>query len=181
VRVPNPHLYLPIEFRDEDLRVHVGTSWADLIDKVRDYRARVSKPPGNPEQEIFEQVCKNNPGSCRETSADRVLPTDDLHKRILRWLSNTAEGRKKLRFVSEALARERAAICAGCPRLRGWRGACGTCAASADKIMNELLKGKTHFDQPRGCGSLREDPRVSVWLDQPPVLGNLPANCWRKA
>lgn len=180
MRTPNPHLYIPVEFRDEDLIVHVASSWAMLIDKVREYRERNSKPAGDPEKEIFAQVCDRNPSQCRDTTKDSVLPTDDLHKRILRWVSDRVEERAKLKFVGESEARERAAICSACVRLRPWRNACGACAKTADKLVREVLGDRVIFSQSRGCASLREDPRLSVWLNKPRVRGNLPGNCWRK-
>lgn len=179
---PNPHLYVLIEFFERDGIRHHSTSWALLIDKVREYRERLGLPVGDLQKEIFTQVCTRNPAGCREQGRkDGVLPTDDLHKSILGWLGKIAENRKKIKFVSEAQARQQAAICAACSRLRPWRNACGACTGSADKIVAGLLAGKAQFDNSRGCASLREDPRASVWIEQPPVEGPLPDNCWRKA
>lgn len=179
---PNPNLYIPITFKDADGLEHTSDSWAKLILKVIRYRQKNDFPVGDVEKEVIEQACSKWPDRCVHSEHGR-LPAleDDLNMRVLGWLVSTIE--RKPTFVSENEARRRMEICAVCPRQSDWRNKCGSCAARADEIMKKILEGKPleYGKNLKGCSSLSEDTRVSVWIEQAGAeSGRLPVECWRK-
>lgn len=181
--VPNPGLYIPLVFVDADKVEHRGTSWADLILQIARYRKRNHIEPGNPENEVLTQACAKYPDRCVEKSGPTKLPAlvDDLNLRLLAWLVKMDESTRKL--VTDGEARQRAEICKACPRQRDWRSKCGSCAASADALVKDMLAGRPagYTKDLLGCLALSEDSRLSTWLEQPPVGdANLPVNCWRR-
>lgn len=184
--IPNPALYIPLEFKDDKGVIHTGNSWANLILKVGQYRSRNGLPQGDPEKEVLTQACERYPDRCLDTK-NRKLPAlaDDLNLRVLSWIVATFERYKNSAvFATETEARQRAAVCAACPRQHNWRNKCGSCAARADDLKRKLLAEKhtTFSDKLEGCLALGEDCRTSVWIAQPGIEGDrLPANCWRKA
>lgn len=59
----NPGLHIPggTRFRDADGLWHYAEDLEKLVVVVRDYRARIGRPPGEPEQEILKQLYERYP------------------------------------------------------------------------------------------------------------------------
>lgn len=178
MKTPNPNLYILPEFTDSDGMVHRARDWQELILKVTAYRSRNGFPPGNPEQEIFSQICGNYPKRCVDNSPIRVVNYGHLLVRLITWLARLLITRPS--FVSEEEATRRADICRSCPKQVKWRQqGCETCK-SVDKFAAQVLNGRPANDL-LACEALYEDCRVNVWMEQPGLEGDVvPSHCWRK-
>lgn len=179
MKVPNPRMHVPHEFFEGTLRF-TGRDWAELIQKVTEYRKRAKLPPGEPEKEIYAQVCQRNPSGCRETGpiVRPKLLSGRLSGRVLEWLSR----QRREEFVDDSTAIARADICAACPRQGGWQNECGACSSNANRLKDLLFDGRPQrlSEALLGCRSLGEDTRLSVWLNQTPVdRQGMPEKCWR--
>lgn len=195
--IPNPNVYPPdgYYFVDAEGVRHTGTSWADLVAKVRDFRVRNGKPIGNPIAEINEFTCERYPQGCREpkkvfpgqANAPGVSPGAKMAAAVNRWFYAVIQAlsTRPSPLVSAAEAQRRADICLKCPRQASFVSHCGTCADAAFRLGLSIRKAKdvANGDSLRGCGILGEDTRTSVWLDglEPSNAEGLPTKCWRKA
>lgn len=180
----NPNLYIPIEFVDRDGTVHTARDWDELAAKVIGYRERRRLDPGNPQQEITEQACRNWPDRCVDNTPRSFPETQPkLHHRILSWVGNLAGIIGSVGYVSPEEAARRADICAACPRQKAWQGGCASCRTQVNGVVRELLKGRAQSAKMKalsGCDALSEDTRLSIWVRQKPVDGPLPDACWRR-
>lgn len=178
---PNPNLYIPRVFTDRDGVQHRADSWDALIQKVITYRLRNKIPAGDPETEVFDQVCKIYPDKCQGKGGKRPWRSSlSLNKRILAWVVGLIDRVGDLLYVSDDERSRRAQICSSCPHQKEWRASCKGCTRDVTDAVKALLQGRGLSDL-RGCDVLGEDLRLSTWLVAPEVENeHLPAHCWRK-
>lgn len=173
-------------FRDKDNAIiRSDKGWRDLMARVADYRRRNKYPPGDPEQEIHEQACLNNPSYCSEQTV--VVPSpgpkSSMRERILRWIVELRRRVQELRFVSDTDAQIRAEICLKCPRRQSLPTGCKSCRAAVKEARPAII-GKRKPD-PRlegfGCDAVGVDLATAVYLDGQSVEDEtLPSFCWMK-
>lgn len=204
---PNPGLHPPLGFlfKEGDGTRFRGTSWPEVIEKVRQYREQHGKPAGDVSGDVFRQVCKNSPQYCRDESAPKVRkpsPRDvkpdgprpaahpgvaaggNVVAAVTNWIARLMNLKRKgqLGFVPVPEARRRAAICAQCPKQTSVTGSCGGCMNALRASKAIILSGQGVVEKAiSGCKALGEDTSVSIHLVQGASgEGSLPANCWRK-
>jgi hypothetical protein len=181
-------------FIDEDGFKHKADQWEHLVVRIASYRKRAGKPPGNPEQEILDQVCARQPEYCQEDKlpvpAQRAIAAANESTRassraITQWLASILRSRRigGAQQVPREEARRRAAICAGCPMQKSFSSSCGSCKAMRKTAKQILFGGNTSVGEKlKGCRVLGEDTSTSVHISQDPSSNPaLPANCWRKS
>lgn len=203
---PNPGLHPPSGyfFRESDGTRFRGTSWNEVIEKVKFYRGQHGKPVGDVRAEIFAYVCRTSPTYCRDTdkprppSQPRPARTPDAPRpaqpvpagkgnvvaRATNWIHALLGAKRKggLNFVSTQESRRRASICAGCPKQTSVSGSCSGCMSALKAAKGVILAGHAPVEKAiAGCKVLGEDTSVSVFIVQGANNdGELPANCWRR-
>lgn len=165
-----------------------GESWRDLIAKVKSYRERNKKPPGNPEDEVFSQYCVRMPSHCKDM---RHVPVQSaghsltLNQRVIQSIANLMEWKRRapIARVPDSEAAERAAICASCPRQKTLVQSCQQCLTTVKHGRKVILDGAPSQHQGLlACEALGEDLPITVHIEQPPVAQDkVPAHCWRRA
>lgn len=179
-------------FVDADGVKFKGEQWEHVAARLRSYRKRAGQPPGDPEQEILDQVCARQPEYCQETNLPVPVKRPDDHqetrrassKAITNWLVSILKLRRVggAQQVPREEARRRAAICAACPKQKSFSSSCGSCKAMRKSAKQILFGGSSSVGEKlKGCSVLQEDTSTSVHIQQDPS-GNpaLPAKCWRK-
>lgn len=186
----NQNLYPPdgYVFTDLDGTLHRGDSWRDLFFKVKEYRQRNGRAPGDVEREVSDQHCGRYPGLCHHDPPPPPVqtPGNTLNARVLNWFSNKlAEARRIGEYpkVSVEEAKRRSEICARCPKQLAFSTACEACVAAVKSSRKTLLgdAGSVHQGL-HPCNELGEDCVTSIHLSEPPANEpGLPENCWRRA
>ena len=196
MRVMNPNLYPDggRYFLDEDGVKFRAENWNVLERKIANYRKKAGKPPGNPMQEIMDQVCARLPSYCVEESAaaapQQSAPivqrenAGNLTKRVLRWLALVVSQFRAgtITKVDRGEARRRAEICASCPLQRAMSEACGACKRTRKGVTDAVLRNERRVNEGlKACLALGEDTSLSVHLSLPPTgKSGLPTHCWRR-
>jgi hypothetical protein len=172
-------------FKEADGTTITGNTWAGVISRVRLYRKRNNLPAGDPETEVHAQACQRNPSLCIQDDGGttrRATSEVSLKGRVLKWF---AELRKRqFSFVSQEVAKERAAVCKRCPMNTGLPEGCANCRAALNELRRTVLgtgrageAALTHH----GCSVLGFEQATAVHLDDPTEVNNdLPAHCWKK-
>lgn len=181
----NPNLYPPdgYIFTEPDGTRHRGESWRDLKEKIVRYRAANKFPPGDPETEITNQLCARVPSFCSRSNPQPVRIGPTFNAVVIGWLSRILSFKRKaaLPRVTDEEAARRASICANCPAQRSLNMTCGSCLVEIDKLRRAVLDGaETQHKNLQPCAVLGEDCSTSVHIEQPPVTGQTPSNCWRR-
>lgn len=168
----------------------------DLAKKVSDYRIINNIPLGDPESEIQDFLCRQNPHPpCGP--ANRPQPKPGVKAKgvmVARFLNAMAQWMVHGGHVEQEEAERRAEICAGCP----WNtflddAACFGCFGLTEKVMKIIGNRKTRMDDSlRFCGLCGCSNAVSAFvpmdilarahkLDEFPadVGGGVP--CWKRA
>lgn len=189
-RIPKAELYPPggFSFTEPDGTVHASISWSLVIAKVRDYRQLAKLAPGNPEEEVFAQVCDRHPDLCGESVGKPFVhdPKVKLGLEVLGWIAGVAivNARQAIGRVSEDEAKRRAAICRACPCNLQWQSACANCGKSLDGIAEDLARPGPEVDTSGlyGCMAHGQVNSVAVRLKLP-VRDNpvAPTDCWRRS
>lgn len=170
------------QFKDSDGTVIHADSWAGVIKRVALYRKRAGYPPGNPQEEVVAQACAKNPVICNQDPASHkaALNRQPLKGRVLMWLNGLRadQGRQ---FVDEAVTRQRALICAGCPHNKEAGGGCASCRAAIKLLREEVIGRRFQDGRINACDVLGEDLPSSTNLEVQAVENaDLPAYCWRR-
>jgi len=172
-------------FTDADGTKHPAQNWPAVMRRVRDYRKRRGLPEGNVEQEVIAQACANNPGLCREDNGQyqHALKKETLKSRMLSWLNRMKEqvSKEPIAFVSDEERKQRADVCASCPRNEVLPDGCSSCRKAAAELRKSIMGSRFIDGRLNACGILGEDLPTSSHLDQIRVSNSeLPGNCWRK-
>lgn len=172
-------------FKEQD-GVRIGAdSWAGVIKRVANYRARAGYPPGNPEEEVMAQACDHNPGICTdENQAYKVeVVRASLKNRVLIWLlqMRTRKEKESIGIVVEQDARNRAQVCATCPRNQSLPEGCSTCRQAVEESRRQLIGSRFTDARVNSCDVLGEEINTSMHLDLVRIEHpGLPEYCWRK-
>jgi hypothetical protein len=184
----NPNMYPKggYVFKESDGTSIVGSTWEGVVARVARYRQRAGLPAGDPTAEVYRQACANNPGLCTNDNGQytKQMVTTSLKVRILSWLRNVLNDQSvpgRLEFVGEEERRNRAAICAKCPKNGSLPTGCQSCNSALEEIRKKIIGSRFHDARLQGCETLGEYLPVSTHLvSQTVENGELPGNCWRK-
>ena len=184
----NPNVY-PKDgylFQDKDGAKIYGQNWNGVIARVVAYRRRAGYEAGDPLAEVIAQACARQPVLCVQSNPvnEAQLKVASLKSRILGWLAGVRARRdagEPPGFVNDAMAQERANICATCPRNTALPGGCGSCNAALKEIRQDILGTRPIDGRLSGCIVTGEDLPVTIYFNQTTVEnGELPGHCWRK-
>lgn len=172
-------------FRDSDGTIIAGQSWPDVIGRLKWYRKHVGRPEGGAEEEVMAFACQQNPGLCsnEDDRYKQAVEKASLKERILRWLAFvlSVQAKGELGFVGDDERRQRADICATCPRNEALPSGCQSCNAALKELEGKIIGGRFHDARMHGCGVLGEYLPVVTNLQVVAVYNAaLPGHCWRK-
>jgi hypothetical protein len=159
----------------------IGSSWDDLIDRVRQWRIDNGKNIGHPREEILAYFEKTWPSSIRYlstpvlTSEDGAEPTgsqDDPFSRTMRWLNRL---RDRLPMGGGEIAHDddiekRKAACEKCPKHKPLTVPCTKCSGSLNTAIAAVTKGKV-TDTSGGYCKVLGAPCGVLQVLQPSNLG----------
>lgn len=198
----NLSLYPPLGFvhKEPDGTKFRGSSWKNLEEKVRDYRAQRGDP-GDVAGDILRQACNSQPAICRDSNPpppppprrpDRQMPNaqvtsriwGDVTARVSNWV-NSKLGQFRhhaIELVPRGEARNRANICQHCPQQQIIASSCGGCIRALRDARGVILSGEAPVEPVlQACRVLGEDTSLSVHLVQKPEANpGLPDHCWRR-
>lgn len=200
----NSHLYPPLGFifRESDGTKFRAKSWAELHQKINDYRAQRG-PVGDVAGDLLRQVCSEQPAVCRDSIPPKPNPVvahrnnpppsqhghnrifGDVTARVGNWI-NFMLGRFRrhdIQYVPRGEARNRANICQHCPMQQIIASSCGGCVKAIRDARGAILAGEGPSVEPalHACKVLGEDTSTSVHLVQKPENDpQLPGHCWRR-
>lgn len=174
-------------FKERDGATLVSQSWAGVVARVRAYRKRNGIPAGDPERDVTEQTCVNNPSACYSDDGQYVatLKVTNLKSRVLAWFSQlrAQAAREPLLIGDQENATNRANVCAGCPQNAALPDGCSSCKAAVRELRISII-GSLPADGRlvhHGCNILGADLATQVWLDLITVDNpDLPPCCWRR-
>jgi len=178
---PNVHPKSGYKFQEADQSWHVADTWGGVVARVTAYRRRRGVEIGNVHQEVIEQACRREPVLCTEANAatQTKLREASLKTRTLNYL-NSLRG-KQHSFVDDKLARDRAAVCAGCPLNIPLNEGCSSCRESLKALRQDIIGDRHRDGRLNSCAILGEDIQTALSLDSQTVVnGELPAHCWRR-
>jgi hypothetical protein len=188
---PNPNLY-PTRgflFRESNgVEVRSDDGWSSLIQKVKQYRALTNQPAGDPQSEVFEQVCAAQPTLCNTTNVASSFPQDPSVKLgidIGLWLVEVRirDARNALERVSSEEASKRASICRACPKNHGWKVSCKSCDAAGKTIVAEVRRHgpEVNAEGLHGCAIFghHNETACRLKLDPAAPREDVPDACWR--
>ena len=165
-----------------------GYSYADLLKSVESYRAENHLTSGDITGDVNGYICSNWPQFCHGvdmvaiTSIDAQTATGDLMNDIQTWAKNILQSQEPHPLVLDALAEQRAQICRRCPSNVNWRGGCGACVASTERVCASVRQARDTASTPvlGGCALMRHDNRTAVFMDRNQIQRstNIPAECW---
>jgi len=184
MKAVNPNLYpsTGFSFKDADGVFFHGSSWAGVIKRLKNYRQRTHQPPGDPEREVMEQACRNNPGLCTEESEIYRVHLNEatLKTRVLGWLGRIIALPER-KYVFEHDARNRTGICAACPFNKALPKGCSSCRAAVEESRKTIIGGRSQDSRAESCSVLGEDINSASWIEQVADANPaLPPHCWRK-
>ena len=187
MRSINPNLYPRDWFAYKEIDgVWIrGDTSAGVIVRVRNYRTRQGLPAGNAEVEVMAQACAHNPGLCTEENAayKHQVSRASLKNRILLWFLEMRQRKTKesIGIVPESDARNRASVCAGCPRNAALPDGCSSCREAVKESRKQLIGDRFVDARIDSCDVLAEELNTTIHLDLVRVEHpDLPGHCWRK-
>jgi len=179
---PSLHPRAGYRFKDELGVTHVASNLTKLAESVRLYRKRLKKPPGEPMQEITEQICKAQPELCsKNTSQKPTLIAKALVSHVVHDIKRTLKAGPMEKATPEEIQR-RADICATCPYAINWADICRVCQTVSTESVNKILAP----DKPNAtiagkcCVQGRDELAIAAARLNPRPVAEAPANCWRK-
>lgn len=178
-RIVNPNLHPKggYKFKDADGVEHSAQTLDSLVRSLAKYRARVGRPPGNPERECIEFICSRSPQSCLDIAVkyDRA----SLANAVTQDMALATQ--RETKMVDEVTAREREKTCLKCPNLLNWDKNCPTCIAKVGKLRDMIIPPGEIFSGLLGkaCLSARDDATLAVWRVENQKVINPPGECWR--
>jgi hypothetical protein len=179
---PNVYPHGGYYFLDSDGARLFGQTWQGVIARVIAYRKRAGLPPGDPPNEVVAQACQRNPVLCRDDNGLTAVQTKkaSLKTRVIQWL-NKLKADKWNQFVDTQLARDRAQVCAGCPKNTSLPGGCASCKAAVKVLREEIIQKRFQDGRLHACEVLGEDLPTTVHLESQTVDNpELPGCCWRR-
>lgn len=192
---PGGHHFIEKREGHPDQRIE-GGSYKEVAERLLGYRLANGFPPGNPLGEVHAYVCGNWPHFCDEP-VPLAVPDHNpkapapahLSYRVLQFLNQLwrRQAGAPRELAGDMLARQRAEVCARCPRQRSWTdGGCGTCIEQAQRVGYVYRAGRNSgIDKELlGCTILGQDNRTAVWSQNLPDItpeqrAELPPTCWR--
>jgi hypothetical protein len=178
----NPHIAVPVEFKERDGRTLTGRDWPTLVEAILRYRQGHGWPTGEPMREIVAQVCVNYPHACRlDYPQPGAVPSASdpqraPHKRAARWAERLMQNPPAM--VSDSEAQRAADICRQCPMAVDVSGTCKGCDQTLGRVRGALLPRLPDRIGPLCCKHLGEFLPISIYAAQPAVK-EAPAYCWR--
>lgn len=164
-----------------------------VAEAVLKFRLNNGIPPGNPQKDVNDYVCKNHPHFCTQTDepylsgAAPLSREQHLSRRVAEWMVSLFKLGSD-NETTQTRANERAAICAACPLNKDYvPGACGPCVESTDRLSFIWLRNRKTPDDAKlgGCTAIGQLNRSAVQAStlpplQPGDVELLPTACWRR-
>lgn len=190
--VPPGGFHFIEKFGNATVRIE-STSVEATAEALLRHRLANGIPVGNPQQDVFDFICKQWPHFCSDTGDQYLVPNrppsreEHLSRRASNWmvsLWNLGANNE----VDAITAANRAAVCATCPLNHDYHpGACAPCVASLDQLSfiwrrNRTTPSDGALQACRACGQLN---RAAVHASALPPLtpedtAALATPCWRK-
>lgn len=193
-------------FIEEDGTKITSHSPQDLIIQVAKYRGKNGIAPGDPTEEVTNQLCGRWVAGCNGIAAHEISATYAPVKRD--WLPMAKKflavvnrlAKKGVALVSDEMADDRASICVNCPFNVPAHQARGGCQSCGKNIFNQLAEGSievfrktilgtkktTYNERLQTCQKCGCDLKLKVWIPKD-VLGHtaaelelMPSFCWLK-
>lgn len=178
----NPNVYPKggYFFKESDGARIFADTWAGVVKRVILYRRRAGLAAGKPEEEVPAQACQRNPVLCQENDNTFLTKRASLKSRILTYLNGIRLDKNRT-FVEDQTARNRATICASCPRNKPIPDGCASCKAAVKQLRESIIERRFQDGRLNACEILGEDLPTSVHLESQTVEeGELPGHCWRR-
>lgn len=170
-----------------------STSVEATAEALLKYRLANGIPPGNPQQDVFDFICKQWPHFCTDTNESYLVPNrpppreEHLSRRASNWmvlLWNLGSNNE----VDAKTAAGRAAVCAACPLNQDYHpGACAPCVESLDRLSFIWLRNRTTpvdgaLFACKACAQLNRSAVQAATLPNltPEDTASLADGCWRK-
>lgn len=155
------------KYTDPDGILFTGSSVANLVGKVAEYREANHFPAGDPFAEVNEQLCNRFPAMAVE--ADRPADGQKLVEQVvrhLRHLSTKLQLKREIRLVSPELASRRAEVCFSCPHNVDWKSLCRPCQLASTGLIAAAVGKRKPAEQLAGrcCTVEGFDLSAAVWL-----------------
>jgi hypothetical protein len=172
-------------FKESDGVTIVGDTWEGIIARVVAYRKRAGLPVGNPKEEVITQACARDPVLCTEERPEykAQVAIVSLKTKILKWLVfvQGEKDRNALTFVDPVHARNRAEVCAQCPKNQAIPDGCASCKAALTESRRKILGNRPIDARVNECIVMEEDIPVTSNIDMQTVdRPGLPDYCWRR-
>lgn len=181
----NPNVY-PHDgyfFLESDGARLFAQTWPGVVARVVKYRQRAGLAPGDPFQEVTNQACQRNPVLCRDDdgTTQRQVKKESLKTRVIKWLNGLRED-KGIQFVDSQLARDRAQVCANCPKNTSLPSGCASCRAAVKELRTAVIGKRYQDGRLNACMVLGSDLQTLVHLEVQTVDNEeLPHNkCWMR-
>lgn len=159
-----------------------GASVAELSKRIADYREANLLEPGDPLQELTDQLCAKWPTWCRgwpENSA--YAPPPKASGSIVKaWLAKTLYAtRGGGELVDPVVAMERAEVCTQCPMHQKASFCCGGTSA-ARIIAKKITRARNEGNGLVQCAALGYDcyAAVNLPISILPDASKAPDTCW---
>jgi hypothetical protein len=173
-----------------------GDSVENLAANIEKYRLTNGIPLGDPTKEVIDYICGNWPHFCNDNDrstfneGNRPDSTAGLATRVAHWMTrlwNIGAGN----FVSDAEAKRRADICAGCAMHKDFRaGGCSSCVQGTDKLAfiwstGKILQDLKLWHSLRACRATGAHLQASIFAKTQPDATEqetiqLSPQCWRR-
>ena len=157
------------------------------------YRVNNGIPPGDPQKDVFDYICKNWPHFCHNTDpynktvGREQSPDENLSRRMTVWMTKLWNSGPD-NSVTQAEAERRAAICAVCPQNQDYRpGGCGGCIDGIERLGFTWRRNRTTTLDAKlsGCKATGAHLPSLVQAEKIPAMSDeeknrLDTTCWRK-
>lgn len=166
---------------------HYEPTYELLTKWLADYRIANGLPLGDPAQDVMTHHRKTNPANLPHITPT-ISPPKNFRERVTQWLANRFNDTRSgaLVYVDEDLAKERAAICAGCPQNQNWKIGCPPCVDNAERQILMITKGHVMEHNLQACAIAGHPNEAAVLLDEKHLKHRtnykeeLPEFCWMK-
>lgn len=187
---PNLHPKGGFSFTDAEGVKHLADDLERLIEVVTHYRKRAQRPPGDPQTEIEDQLCRRHKALCRVGpvgQAEMPHPPGATIEQVslaIHVAYNIKQGEHYPGgSVERPEAEQRAAICAACPHAVNWTVGCRPCTKNVEGKTDTILFPRPVVESTRNmaCQLSKDSLELAVWRVNGRKVKTAPPACWRPA
>jgi len=171
---------------DHDVKVDAPNPDA-LVEALAKFREINNYPPGDPENDVIEGICRRAPQCCkgiapkeepRKVNLKGVKPR--LLDRVRLWCLDIFKTKRET--VSAETTHNRTNICLNCPKRRPWDN-CPSCGGAIRDIRNMLGYIAPIREDIGGCSAVGFDIGTAATLTKESIRrgspkGDIPKECW---